>query len=410
MNVLWINNLPVPPVCEYLHLKHMPKEGWVYSSLKRLAEHSDEMRIAVATVYNGNEFHDFEKDGIRYFCLPLKGKSVSERLPHLQPYWREVSSSFRPDVIHIHGSEFMHGYEWCEANGYDRVVVSFQGMVSGIERYYAGGMRPNFIKNITFRDFIKREWLSRQLKRWHWRAEEEKKFLAKVPNYIGRTEWDKAHGWAINPDARYFYCGETLRDSFYTNRWSYEKCVPHTIFASQGSYPLKGVDMIIKALPLIKKHYPDVKLRVAGGNIMDLPFYRISGYGKYLKNLCAELDVKENVTYTGMLSEDKMLHEYQNANVFVCSSSIENSPNSLAEAQILGMPYLTTFVGGTPDLTGYNEKVLYRFEEYEMLASKICAIFAESDKFNPHPVDKSRYDGEKNINLLIDIYREISKC
>lgn len=65
-----------------------------------------------------------------------------------------------------------------------------------------------------------------------------------------------------------------------------------------------------------------------------------------------------------------MKQEYLNANVFICPSSLENSPNSLGEAQILGTPCLASYVGGIPDMMFGNEGYLYRFEEIEMLAER----------------------------------------
>jgi glycosyltransferase involved in cell wall biosynthesis len=36
----------------------------------------------------------------------------------------------------------------------------------------------------------------------------------------------------------------------------------------------------------------------------------------------------------------KMITEYRNAHIFICPSSIENSPNSLGEAQLIGVPVI----------------------------------------------------------------------
>lgn len=65
-----------------------------------------------------------------------------------------------------------------------------------------------------------------------------------------------------------------------------------------------------------------------------------------------------------------MVKRYLLSNVFICPSTIENSPNSLCEAQLLGVPHIASYVGGTADLMKGNEECLYRFEETEMLAEK----------------------------------------
>ena len=53
-------------------------------------------------------------------------------------------------------------------------------------------------------------------------------------------------------------------------------------------------------------------------------------------------------------------------------SSIENSPNSLGEAQLLGVPCIASDVGGVTDMIPNKEcGIIYRFEEVELLAKHI---------------------------------------
>lgn len=78
-----------------------------------------------------------------------------------------------------------------------------------------------------------------------------------------------------------------------------------------------------------------------------------------------------------------MITEYLNANVYVLPSCIENSPNSLCEAQILGVPCISSICGGTADFINNNiDGLLYRCEEYEQLAQKIINIFNSGDKIS----------------------------
>lgn len=396
----------MPPVASKMGIPYSPKEGWVHSSLSRIVKIMPDSTFAVATTYSGKSLQKHDIDNITYYCLPDNGKPRTQPIPHLRNYWKEINEIFRPEVVHMHGTEYFHGYEWGEANGYDKIVVSIQGILSAYTRYYGGDMNPG-LKYLTLRDFLMRESLNSQIKKWRKRGLFEEEFFKKIDFFIGRTEWDKSHVWALNPDAIYFYGGETLRESFYKNKWEYSNCNPHTIFLSQGSYPLKGADIVIKALPLVLKKYPDAKIRIAGADIMHRPWYRQWSYAKYLKKLSKALGVTDRISFIGMLDEEKVCDEYLKANIFICPSSIENSPNSLGEAQVLGVPHLASFSGGIPDITEFNKDVLYRFEEYEMLAMKICKIFELKDKYLPPRFDTTRYDGEKNTRLLAETYKSI---
>ena len=408
MRILWITNIMLPPLAEAKCLRVPAVGGWMYSSLKRLKEQSG-FDIAVATVYAGNKLDITEVDGIKYYLLPLKGKSAIKYNPFLEQYWQQVHNDFKPDVIHIHGSEYPHGLAYVRACGSKGVVVSLQGIISCIARYYAAGISHDNVKKcLTFRDVVKNDNLPKGQRDFEKRGIYEIELLQRVNHIIGRTEWDKTHSWAINPKAQYHFCGETLRDSFYNKHWFYENCEPHSIFVSQASYPIKGVHMLFEAMPLILRRYPDAKIYVAGSDPTDRPWYRITGYGKYLKKQIARLGIADHIVFTGMLDEKAMCDRYLKSNVFVCCSSIENSPNSLGEAQLLRMPYVASFVGGVPEIVNYSQDVLYRFEEYEMLAKKICQVFATDGNYIPSEFDNSRYDGERNTQDLISIYNKIA--
>ncbi len=406
MKVLWITNIMMPPLAKAKALPVPAIGGWMYSSLKRLFTQND-IEMAVATVYNGKLYDTSCIDNIKYYLIPLDGKKAVEYNPGIEAYWHRIHDEFHPDVVHIHGSEYPHGLAYINACGPSGVVVSIQGLISVYTRYYASGIAFSDTKKTTFRDKIRRDGILRGQKSFEKRGRFEIELLSHVNHIIGRTEWDKAHAWAINPKAQYHHCGETLRDSFYNHRWVYEKCEPHSIFVSQASYPIKGVHMLFEALPLILHHYPDTKVYVAGYDSTVAPWWRIGSYGKYLKKMIARRGISEHIEFTGMLDEKAMCDRYLKSNLFVCCSAIENSPNSLGEAQLLGMPYVASFVGGVPEIAGMNADVLYRFEETEMLAKKICDIFALGSSYKPAQYDASMYDGAANTQSLLETYRQI---
>ena len=337
----------------------------------------------------------------------MNGTSGTKYNNHLETKWQEVKKDFKPNVIHIHGTEYPHGLAYVRACGSKGVVVSIQGLVSCYARYYTGGISHKEIKkSLTFRDIL-RGGINDGQKDFVKRGNFEHDLLSRVSHIIGRTEWDKAHSWAINPKAKYHHVGETLRDVFYKNKWDYDKCEPYSIFVSQASYPIKGLHKLLEALPIVIREYPETKVYVAGSDESSKPWYRITSYGRYLKRLIKKYNLKGKIIFTGMLSEEEMCNRYLDSNLFLCCSAIENSPNSLGEAQILGMPFLASFVGGVPEIVNYNPDVLYRFEETEMLAKKICNIFSFGKNYYISRDSSERYDGKVNLASLLDCYKVV---
>ncbi len=415
MRVLWITNIILPPLCGHLGVAAPVVGGWMYSSAKALLAGSDDIELAVATVYDGDKLQEHDIDGIKYFLLPMCGRSRTKYLRHMEPLWKKISAGYRPHLVHLHGTEFPFGLALLKADPELRTVASLQGIVSAYGRYYTANIPfSDIFASVTLRDVVRMDTIWHGQREFNRRGGMERDILGSVDHIIGRTSWDKAHAWAINPQAQYHFCNETLRDEFYKYTWSYEKCEPHTIFLSQAGYPIKGLHQVLKAMPLVLKSYPDARLVVAGQDITGgkslLSRLKRTGYGSYISRLIRRYGLEEKVTFTGFLDERQICEQYLKANIFVCPSSIENSPNSLGEAQLLGVPCLASYVGGVPDMMRGDESHMYRFEEVEMLARKICELFESHDdellaKMRERALQ--RHDKMTNAVRLAEIYRKI---
>ena len=418
MKVLWITNIVFPEALASISKDSTLKSsgGWMLGAASAFTKLND-ISLAIASCSNLVKDLTFIKGKeINHYILPIAGSNTKVNKKY-EPFWKIINDDFNPDIVHIHGTEYSHGLAYIEACGADKVVVSIQGLTSIFERYYYGGLSSGQVfKSLTLRDFG-RGTLFKGHRDFVKRGKYEKEMLLKSHHIIGRTEWDKAHVWSVNPDATYHFCNETLREEFYdAEKWDYSKCQLHTIFASTAGFPIKGFHQLLKAMPLILRAYPDASIRVAGLDItrsnsgLKGKLIR-TGYGKYLSGLINRYGLIEKVTFTGSLDAKEMKKEYLQANVFVCPSSIENSPNSLCEAQILGVPNISSYVGGTMTLTSDSSMgELYRFEEVEMLAWKICKMFSESQRFdNSEMIHNAnlRHNREVNANKLLKIYQQI---
>lgn len=228
---------------------------------------NDNVHLAIVSIADVKELVHLQGRRMEYYLIP-KGSGNQTVNHEYEPFFTIIFDEFRPDITHIHGTEFSHGLAFVEACGADNVVVSVQGICSEISNHYLDGFSClDIIRNLTIRDVIKGTPYTEQ-KSWAKRGEYEKMLIKKVKHVIGRTEWDRAFVWSVNNNIVYHHCNETLRPEFYTGKWQYEKCSPHTIFVSQAYYPIKGLHQVLKALPMIIREYPDVNVRVAGNNVL----------------------------------------------------------------------------------------------------------------------------------------------
>ncbi|MHA8067265.1 glycosyltransferase family 4 protein [Aquirufa sp. ROCK2-A2] len=415
MKVLWITNLIFPAPSKELGIPIPSFGGWMFSLFQDLQ--NSQIEIAVASIYHGKEFRSMTIDQVDYYLIPNHINKPNS--PELEEMWKKVYHHFRPDLVHLHGSEYPHGYVFTSVFPEAKFVVSIQGLVSVYEKYYKSGLSNlEILFNISFYDIVRNASIFQGRKLFEKKGQIEKELIRKSKHVIGRTNWDAVHVKTLNPLVHYHFCNESLRVPFYqAEKWSNSSCFRYSIFLSQASYPIKGLHQVIKAIALLKEEFPLIKINVAGSNIIQrksfLEKIKFTGYGKYIGKLVRQHGLENHLSFLGILDTDNMVKAYQNANVFICPSSIENSPNSVGEAQLLGVPTIASYSGGVPDMIKDGESgLLYRFEEVEMLADCIRRIFndqALSSKLSEGGIEIAsfRHNRSENLQNMMKIYSQI---
>lgn len=418
MKILWITNILFPEAKTLILGKADLKAsgGWMIGLANSISKHPD-IELSIAAVSPLVSSINISKGAnITYYTFPY-GKGNIWYNSEYEAQWKEIYKLANPDIVHIHGTEYSHGLTFLKACPDAKIVVSIQGLTSAIHQFYNKGLTTSqIIRNISLRDILRNDNLIRAKKIYKKRGElVEKVILKSVEHIIGRTPWDRAHAWTINPNAEYHICNETLRDEFYSGRWEYDKCEKHTIFLSQAMYPLKGLHKVLEALPAVVQKYPDTKVKIAGVNITKYDTLKdkcsIGGYGRIIRNLISKNKLERHVEFMGPLNAEEMKDVLLKSNIFVCPSSIENSPNSLGEAQLLGVPCIASFTGGIPSMIpNENCGLLYNFDDTAMLAQYIVMTFDQSSDFDNTQMiatAQERHNRERNAVSQITIYKEI---
>ena len=108
-----------------------------------------------------------------------------------------------------------------------------------------------------------------------------------------------------------------------------------------------------------------------------------------------------------------MVNEYLKANVFICPSTCENSSNSIAEAQLLGVPCIASARGGNPDMIPNNLcGTLYEFYDLDGLTNSVMGVFEKAASYDSSAsieLAKQRHDKTTNLMRTIEIYNVVAK-
>lgn len=418
MKVLWTVNLIPAAVSVKLGKTSEVLGGWVESMAAKLSENND---IELGIVCKCEENLNFCEviDGITYFSLYY---TSSTSLSELESKCNEIVTKFNPDIVNIEGTEFLHAraMQLSAKNHNIPAVVSLQGILNGQYAYQCGQLPVDdmmFSKSLTN---IFSAWIMHLRKtRWYKpRMKPEKEIIENADYILGRTTWDRAHSYAINPNAKYYPCSRILRAPFYEEKWSLEKTERHSIYVGNGYNALKGAHFVVMALPYLIREYPDVKVYIAGYKPYQENDNRSilkKGYAAYLKKLIYDLGVQDHIEFTGPLKAPQVAQMLSKVNAYVLCSTIENSPNTLGEAMMVGTPCVSAYVGGVSDMAEDGKEALfYRNDDPKLLAWNLKRIF-DSDELalalSEAGKKKARitHDPERNAQLLIDAYTDVLK-
>ena len=174
---------------------------------------------------------------------------------------------------------------------------------------------------------------------------------------------------------------------------------------------------LLQAMQEILQNCPEAHIKVAGISVLGVngikSRIKIPAYGKYLRRLILKNRLEGKVRVLGNLSAEEMKREYLSAQIFVCPSAVENSPNSVAEGQLLGVPVAASRTGGIPDVVkdGVSGLLFEKGNVHELAA---CVSRILTDKQLAKELSASEretaaklYNGENNYQKLIEIYQSI---
>lgn len=347
MRILWFTNTP----SNYTSATTYQGGGWISSLERRISECSD-IKLGICFLLNGQP-KERKEGNTTYFPIgnPRRGNRLA-RMRNLlsgpqhadDVILREcldVVEQFRPDLIHVFGLEDVFGLVAQHTS--IPVVIHVQGIIQPI--YNA--LLPPFVswRSWIYSDFRPNKIKMRYEERRNWRhsCRREKEIFDCVHNYFGRTEWDNMMTELLSPGRIYHHIDEILREEFYPEP---KRVIPqHPIIVSTLSdSTIKGIDTVLKtALILRESGMNEFRWLVYGAS--SVPFAEKST-GISPNGVGVEL--------CGTVNAHTLRESLTTCTVFVHPSYIDNSPNSVCEAQMCSCPVIASNVGGKSSLVRHG--------------------------------------------------------
>lgn len=415
MKILWFTTTPSNAAREF-GSAYMGG-GWI-KSLESLLVKDENHEIGVCFFYEGSKYKKINKSGINYYGIPVKNENALVRVfnRHLgklndtkSSYIDTVLNDFKPDLIHVFGTE--SGYGELLINKFDKVLFHLQGLVAPYKEVYfpIGFTKNNIFKKSGILNNARGITFNHNLQLFNKKAARELRIMKYWKYFTGRTDWDRNYTKLINPSAIYFHNEESLRSDFFATEWTTPSMPSSQKFVYIGTTInpnlYKGLDLIYKVLELLK----DYKIH-----------WKVFGLKEdnYLNNLVKNmlnisLEGESNIKFCGALDAAELIAELKTCHFFVHPSYIDNSPNSVCEAMLLGMPVISSSVGGVKSLITHNENG-FLFNPYDKfdLAGLLLNLINNYDKAmlagqNARLIALRRHSPQEITKNLNDIYTTV---
>lgn len=418
MKVLWFTNSPCGSIRRFSN--SIQTGGWMIS-LEDEIKKNPNIELSVAYISSKKE-KPFKYDDVTYYpilrYIPKNG--LKRILSRSESYEKKdikilskllcIVDTVKPDLIHIHGTEECFGLIQDKINTIP-IVFSIQGLIAPYtEKFFSGISFSDAKKYESFIDKVKQVSVVNNYKSFLYRSVREKHYLSNANYIFGRTFWDKSCTLALNPKRKYFVVNEILRPNFYTKRWkgffSTDKIRIVSIITA-GIY--KGIETLLKTAVILKEY-------------SNLSFeWHIVGY--YNKDKWAQIaekvtNIKSNnydIIYHGKLDSEHLSNLLCESDIYVQVSHIENSPNSVCEAMILGMPVIASYAGGTASiLTNEKDGILVQDGDPYVLAGSIIDLYKNPNKAlqyanSSYEIAHKRHDRKQITEKTVLHYNTIIK-
>lgn len=407
MRILWFTNTP--------SLYRKSKDGyngggWI-SSLEELIGKDDRIE-QLGVCFFDIENNKVTRDKTVYYPINLSNKISNKLKFHFNhksfqkaelKRFAEVIEDFKPDIIHIFGTENAFGL----ISKYSDipVIIHLQGiLIPYLNASDLPGVgKFEYLKHYNLKEFRSKYRSNLFFKRGSIR---EKEIFLHCKNYMGRTGWDKNIIKIFSPGSNYFHCDEILRSPFYKAQiWEFKKRDKMILTTTISLTEYKGFDLILKTAKLLKDEFHlNFEWNVIGVS-------KYSFWEKQTKIKATDV----NVSLRGIVDANNLIKYLSDSDIFIHPSYIDNSPNSVCEAQLLGLPVISTNVGGISSLIeSEKEGILVPTNDPYTLACKIIELRNNTSKAisigkTARERALKRHDVENITERNIEIYNTILK-
>lgn len=177
---------------------------------------------------------------------------------------------------------------------------------------------------------------------------------------------------------------------------------PTLIFVGR-LHPQKNLPNLFRAINLVKKDIPNIKLIIVGDGEQK----------ESLKKIVKELELSSNISFKGEVRRQELIRLYKSSHVFILPSIYEGQPLTLLEAWASKLPVLVSVTGDLPYLVkdGANGYLIQNPKDTKGIASQIKKTLDSKNLQkmgqNGYNLVKAQFTWDKSAQKTFNIYNNL---
>ncbi|GAB2955573.1 hypothetical protein GCM10027048_21750 [Hymenobacter coalescens] len=390
LRVLWLAPYP------YAYGPATHPVPWVVALARQLAARPAEVDLTIVNWDEtmATEEEHYSQDGLHFVFL----KVPRTRHDILTLYrWRvEIVARWlrrhyrQYDVIHLHGSELQLPAVVAQLPTDEvPVILSVQGIVSECVKY---------VPELSWYKVL-----------WTLAGYYERRYVPHIHHFLCRTHWDAAHMQRLSPGARIHHNWEMLRPEFYEAAalpLLLPDVAPHPQMLFVGGHQvMKGFRETLAAYALLRRQVPGLQLIVAG-------YVGEREWAEETRRAGLTDLQPHDIQRVGNLTAAELVTWGRRCFCLLHPSYIDNSPNSVCEAQLMGLPVVASDVGGVSSLVADGVTGLLSSLQPAELATQVLRLYHDADLRHglaaaAQAEARRRHDPATIVQRTLDVYRSL---
>ena len=291
-----------------------------------------------------------------------------------------IIRKIQPDIIHLHGAENpIYSSAILPLINKYKILLTIQGFIS---------LDPN--------------QEDRTIK---YRSRVETKIIHKISNFGVRTNDTCNVIRSYNDNPKFYWHNYPMTKPLSIKLPNDINTEYDCVFFARLS-PENGIEDLLRAIHIVKKQKSDISLVVIGHVQMDLDF---------LKQLCIELNIQDNVEFKGFFASQHDAHkEVIKAKIKVLPTYYDVIPGTILECMYMGLPVIAYAVGAIPELNSERKSIiLVERGSITGLSNKIIQLLNDDELRNKitekgRITAKTNFDNQAIYNDISSIYQKIA--